>query len=206
MKKYHCYSANFDIETEKLFKEAIFLGQGNNGIVYKLPENKVIKLFIEEKVWRDEGNILSKTNNSINFPKLFKIGEYYIVREMVYGTQFDKYLREKGINEQITYNIYELMKEFQRLQFTKIDTRCKDIYIAKDFSLKVIDPKKCYKRDIDYPRHFMKGLLKFGALEEFLFFLKNIDKEVANNWERKFNEYWKKEKKKKRHKKQNYYY
>ena len=42
MKKYHCYSGDFDEKTEKLFREAEFLGQGNNGVVYSLPENKVI--------------------------------------------------------------------------------------------------------------------------------------------------------------------
>lgn len=205
MKKYHCYSANFNIETERLFKEATFLGQGNNGIVYKLPEDKVVKLFIEEKVWQDEGYILTKTNNSKYFPKVFEIGEYYIVREMIYGTQFNKYIRKNGINEKIVYNIYELIKEFERLEFTKIDARCKDLYIGQDFSIKVIDPKKYYKRKIDYPRHFMKGLLKLGVLEEFLFFLKNIDNDLACSWKEKFINYWNQERKKKRYKKMKSY-
>ena len=58
MKKNHCYSAEFDFYTEQLFKKAQFLGQGNNGIVYKLPENKVVKIFVESKVCRDESYIL----------------------------------------------------------------------------------------------------------------------------------------------------
>ena len=50
MKKYHCYSGDFDEKTEKLFRGAVFLGQGNNGVVYSLPEDKVIKLFVEKRV------------------------------------------------------------------------------------------------------------------------------------------------------------
>lgn len=65
MKKNHCYSASFDLKTEGLFREAEFLGQGNNGIVYKVPENKVIKLFYEEKVWYDEAYILTRDRKSV---------------------------------------------------------------------------------------------------------------------------------------------
>ena len=32
----------------------------------------------------------------------------------------------------------------------------------------VIDPKQCYRRKVDYPRHLMKGLDGVGVLEEFL--------------------------------------
>ena len=199
MKKYHCYSASFDIETERLFRDAVFLGQGNNGIVYKLPDNKVIKLFIEEKVWYDEAYILSRTKGSEYFPKLYEKGRLYIVREMINGVQLDKYIKRNGINEEITKNIYYLTKEFERLNFSKIDTRCKDLYLVEGKKIKDIDPKKCYRRKVTYPRHLMKGLLKYGVLGEFLFFMKNIDRDVAEMWEKDFYLYWEKERKKKRH-------
>lgn len=205
MKKYHCYSASFDMETEELFKEAVFLGQGNNGIVYKLPENKVIKLFYDEKVWYDEAYILTRTKNSSYFPKLYEKGRLYIVREMIYGTQLNKYIKENGINEEITLSIYNLMNEFERLNFAKIDTRCKDLYVDEQFNIRVIDPKKCYRRKVSYPRHLMKGLLKYGVLDEFLFFMNNIDREKAELWRKLFFNYWKTEKKKKRHKKNKKY-
>ena len=44
MTRTYSYSADFDTETEKLFKEAIFLGEGHNGIVYELPNNKAIRI------------------------------------------------------------------------------------------------------------------------------------------------------------------
>lgn len=45
MKKNFGYSVDFDEHTELLFKQATYLGQGNNGIVYELPDNKAIKIF-----------------------------------------------------------------------------------------------------------------------------------------------------------------
>ena len=189
MKKYHCYSANFDEKTESLFRKAKFLGQGNNGIVYSLPEHKVIKIFVEEKVCSDEGYTLKRTNGSKFFPKLYKVGELYIVREMVEGEQLDKYIKKHGLNKEITKNIYKLIKEFKRLDFVKIDTRCKDLYVGKHNSIMLIDPKKSFKRRVSFPRHLMKGLMNLGVLDDFLMYMKEIDRKKANEWKSKFEKY-----------------
>lgn len=190
MKKYHCYSANFDDKTEELFKEAIFLGQGNNGVVYELPENKIIKIFVEEKVWKDESYILSRTKGSKYFPKVYKTGKYYIVREMVVGTQLDKYIKKNGMSLDLTKQIIELLKEFKRLEFSKIDTRCKDVYVKDDGKVMLIDPKKCFNRKVNFPRHLMKGFLKLEVFDEFLCYVEEVDKKKAREWRNKFEKYW----------------
>ena len=65
---------------------------------------------------------------------------------MVEGIQLDKYIKKNGLNLELTKNIYKLIKEFKRLDFSKIDTRCKDVYVKDDCTIMLIDPKKCYKR------------------------------------------------------------
>ncbi|NME82217.1 protein kinase [Clostridium sp. SM-530-WT-3G] len=189
MKKNFAYSADFDEDTEILFREATYLGQGNNGIVYKLPGNKVIKLFLSPKVCNDEGSILVKTKESKYFPKIYKKGRLYIVREMVQGEQLDKYIKKNGLSDKLIENIYNLLKEFRRLKFKKIDTRCKDILVSEDESLMIIDPKKAYVRKMDYPRHLMKGLYKLGTLDRFFTGLNEIDKKASREWKEKFYKY-----------------
>lgn len=53
----------------------------------------------------------------------------------------------------------------------------------------VIDPKQCYKRKVNYPRHLMKGLDKVGVLESFLEDIRLVDKKVAREWEKKYKQY-----------------
>jgi len=190
MKKYHCYSATFDNKTEELFKDAKFLGQGNNGVVYSLPENKVIKIFVEESVCKDESRILAKSKDSKYFPKLYKRGRFYIVREIVEGIQLDKYIKEKGLNKELTLNIYKLTKEFKRLGFSKIDTRCKDVMVRENNEVMLIDPKKAFTRNVNFPRHLMKGLLKLKVLDEFFRYMMEIDKKKGIEWKDKFEKYW----------------
>lgn len=203
MKKYHCYSANFDKKTEELFKSAEFLGQGNNGIVYRLPEHKVIKIFVEERVCIDEAFALLKAKGSKYFPKVYSVGKLYVVREMVEGIQLDKYIKKNGLNREIAANIYKLTKEFKRIKFSKIDTRCKDILVGENNKIMLIDPKKCFKRKVEYPRHLMKGFLKLGVLEEFLVYIEEINKKKGREWRDKFKRYWDKEKLKEKYKRDN---
>ncbi|MDU5111734.1 MAG: protein kinase, partial [Clostridium sp.] len=40
-----------------------------------------------------------------------------------------------------------------------------------------------------YPRHLMKGLEKIGVLDSFLEDINIIDKKVAKNWRKKYNQY-----------------
>ena len=48
MARTYAYSADFDKEVENLFREAEFLGEGHNGIVYEVPGNKALKIFLEK--------------------------------------------------------------------------------------------------------------------------------------------------------------
>ena len=53
-----------------------------------------------------------------------------------------------------------------------------------------IDPKQCYKRKVDYPRHLMKGLDGKDILEEFLRGIYIIDRRKAEEWEKKIKLYY----------------
>jgi predicted Ser/Thr protein kinase len=189
MKKNFAYSADFDEVTEKLFREAVYLGEGNNGVVYELPNRKAIKIFLKKKVCNDEGSILAKTNGSKYFPRLYKRGNLYVIRDLVDGKRLDKYIRQNGLSEKLIKNIYELLLEFKKLKFKKLDVRCKDVYVSDNEKLMIIDPKKAYSRNVDYPRHLMKGLYKVGALDEFLTEIRKINLKKATLWELKFLRY-----------------
>ena len=171
MARTYAYSADFDKELESLFKDAKLLGEGHNGIVYEVPGNKAIKIFTDKNICKSEADIL---------------------REMVNGKRLDHYIQENGLSQQLIYNLYRLINEFKALKFTKLDARCRDIYVNENERVKVIDPKQCYKRKVDYPRHLMKGLEGIDCLEIFLSGIYSIDKKTAQEWNKKIDQYFKK--------------
>ncbi len=192
MARTYAYSADFDKELESLFKDAKLLGEGHNGIVYEVPGNKAIKIFTDKNICKSEADILYKVKKSKYFPRIYKNGEYYILREMVNGKRLDHYIQENGLSQQLIYNLYRLINEFKALKFTKLDARCRDIYVNENERVKVIDPKQCYKRKVDYPRHLMKGFEGIDCLEIFLSGIYSIDKKTAQEWNKKIDQYFKK--------------
>lgn len=194
MKENYAYSACLDYKTEKLFKKAKYLGEGNNGIVYELPNNKVIKIFLEEKVCKSEAYIFRKTKKSKYFPNIYTYGKLYIVREKVCGIRLDKYIKRNGLSKELSIKLYKLLKEFKRLGFTKIDTRCKDVYVTENLELRMIDPKGCYTRKMDFPRHLMKRFNKLKVLDEFLYYIEEKDPKLCNYWRSELDKYFKKNK------------
>ncbi|WP_297637521.1 protein kinase [uncultured Clostridium sp.] len=190
MNKNYCYSVELDEKTEELFKKGVYLGQGNNGIVYELPKNKIIKIFLKKKICDTEANTLKKTKKSKYFPSIYYHGELYIIREKVDGERLDKYIKRKGMTKDMTYKIYKLIQEFKKLKFKRLDTRCRDIYVTKKGELKLIDPKGCYTREVDFPRHLMKKLKDLDVLEDFLNHVEKIDKAEGEHWRKSIEKYF----------------
>ncbi|KAA8676334.1 serine/threonine protein kinase [Clostridium sp. MT-14] len=183
------YYIELDEIAENMLRGANFLGCGHNGIVYLLEDNKVIKIFRNKYVCKNEYDILKKTSKSKYFPEVYFHGDYYIVRSYISGERLDYYIKQNGLNKEIAVNIIQLIKEFKKLGFTKLDIRCKDLYLDDDFSIKVIDPKNNYSKNCDYPRHLMKGLSKLGVLDNFLEIVKKEYSEDYGKWNFKIRRY-----------------
>lgn len=183
------YYIQLNSRVEKMIRKSEFLGSGHNGIVYLLPDKKVIKIFKDKKVCEGEYNILIKTKRSKYFPKVYEHGAYYIVRDYASGQRLDKYIKKHGINKKISLNIIKLIVEFKKLKFKRLDIRCKDLYLMDDFSINVIDPKNNYSKNVIYPRHLMKGLNNLGVVDEFLSVVNHENPEIYELWNFKFKQY-----------------
>jgi len=170
-------------------RDSTFLGRGNNGTVYLLPNHNVIKVFFNNKDFEDEYSILERVNGNKYFPRIYEIGANYIVRECVDGEILSNYIMEHGMNKKLGHNIIKMLKEFEKLKFTRIDIRCRDIFVQPDGSLKVIDSKGFYSNERDFPQHLSKGLYHFGVLDSFLTILKEEDFNLYKEWFPKISSY-----------------
>ncbi|WP_338432209.1 protein kinase [Clostridium tyrobutyricum] len=186
------YYIQLDDRAEKFLRIGQFLGEGHNGIVYLLPDDKVIKIFKDKKVCESEYSILKKTTKSKHFPQIYYHGFNYIVRSYAKGMRLDYYIKENGLDYNAAYSIIELLKEFKKLKFKKLDIRCKDLYLDENFYLNVIDPKNNYSKHCVYPRHLMKGLNKLGVLGDFLNVIYSEYNEVYGDWSFRIKRYLKK--------------
>ena len=183
------YYIQLNSRVEKMLRKSEFLGAGHNGIVYLLPNKRVIKIFKNKKVCAGEYNIFTKTRKSKYFPRVYEHGAYYIVRDYASGVRLDKYIKKHGMNKTISHNIIKLIEEFEKLKFNRLDIRCKDLYLMDDFSINVIDPKNNYSKNVIYPRHLMKGLNNLGVIDEFLSVVCDECPKIYELWNSKFKLY-----------------
>lgn len=175
--------------TPKNFQDYKILGIGNNGTVYLTPDRKALKVFNRTKVCNKELLILKRACKSTYFPKIYEYGKNYILRDYVNGICLKNYIQENGLDIELYTKIIDILKEFKKLKFEKIDVRCKDIFILEDSSLMIIDPKNYCTKSRDYPRHLCKGLNNLGVLDKFMGFLKKENPKLYRKWSYKIYEY-----------------
>lgn len=176
-------------EIEDVIRNSDFLGKGNNGVVYKIDKKKIIKVFNDEKVCKKELSILKASSKCDSFPQVYEHGDYYIIRDFVDGIRLDKYINKNPLNKEIVQSIVNLISDFQKLNYKKLDMRCKDLYLQEDFSLRVIDPKNNYSKHMSFPRHLMKGIYKRNQIGEFFYYLHDIDINLYEKWKKQFQQY-----------------
>lgn len=184
-KLYKKYIKNFNIN----LLDCKIIGKGHNGIVYLLPEKKVIKVCFDVFSCEREYKILSNIKKSKFFPRVYGMCGNYMIRDYIEGIPLNKYIKQYGLSKKLCKNIIELLKEFKKLNFSKEDIRCKDIIVKPDESIMVIDPKKCYTKQRDFPRHLSKGFYKLKVLDNFLSVLKEEEPDLYKVWEPKISQY-----------------
>ena len=89
MVRTYAYSANFDKELEKLFREAKFLGEGHNGIVYELPEDKAVKIFTNKDICREEAKILYKVKLLLLLISPILHGKLTIIPYIIFHNKYE---------------------------------------------------------------------------------------------------------------------
>ena len=175
---YERYIKNFEIN----LLDCIPLGRGHNGIVYMLPEGKIIKICFKPKSCEKEYYILNRVNGNKYFPRVYGMSGNYMIRDYVDGIILKDYIKEYGLDRELAIKIIDLLKEFKRLRFSKIDLRCKDIIVQPNGTLMVIDPKKFYSKKRNFPRHLSKGLYKLGVLDYFMSVVKDVNPRLYRQW------------------------
>lgn len=182
---YKRYIDEFDINLLR----CTVLGKGHNGIVYLLPDGKVIKVCFTENSCKGEYYILNKINGSKYFPKVYGMNGNYMIRDYVGGSSLKDYVKEYGFDTKLANKLILMLEEFSKLKFKKQDIRCKDVFVEPDGNLRIIDPKKSFSKERDFPRHLSKGLKKLGVLDDFMEVLRTERPEKYKSWSKKIYEY-----------------
>ena len=174
--KYRFDYLGFDIDKLKL------IGQGHEGKVYLLPDDKVLKVFHIANSCKRQIEILVKARDSRFFPTVFDFDNYSIIMSFVYGSTLSYYLKQNNINKHLSLELVKLIDEFKKLKFTRLDMRLGHIFLQAKDTVKVIDPRLSYERIQPYPSSMLKGLQKCGVLNDFFKDIKHDYPDYYKYW------------------------
>lgn len=167
-------------------KDCKFIGRGRQGSVYLLPDKKrIIKVYNKSKGCRGETKILLKVQDNPHFAKVYAYNSKAMLREYIPGVCIKDYIRRNGLSEKLAINLVKLVESFKASGFKKLDIRLAHIFVQPNEDVRVIDPRKVFERNLNYPRSIMDGLEKLSALSKFMKILKEEYPNLYTEWSRK---------------------
>lgn len=161
---------------------AVFLGQGHSGKVYLLPDMKVIKIFKDDESCVHECLILNSVKGNKHFPKVYECRGRYMIREYVPGICITDYISKYGLSSRLATNLIEMILDFKRLGFKRLDMRCGHIFVQPDESVMVIDPRNHYSEDMPYPKKMLNKLKQLKVAHVLINILKIRYPELYYLW------------------------
>jgi predicted Ser/Thr protein kinase len=160
------------------------IGQGHQGKVYLLPNDKVLKIFYNPEACKKQLEVLLSAKDSRFFPTVFDFDSCSIVMSFVYGSHLSYYLKNHNITKQLSIELVKLIEELKRLGFTRLDARLGHIFLQPDDTVKLIDPRASYERMQPYPKSMLRGLQKHGDLMLFFDFIKQDYPHYYKSWKK----------------------
>ncbi|KAA0564448.1 kinase [Rossellomorea aquimaris] len=161
------------------------IGDGKDGEIYKVAEDKVVKYFFKEETHQRELEAMKIGQTSSIMPRLYEFGDNYIVMEFVQGISLARHMKRYGhIDEEMTKKILFVLEEFKRLGFSRWDTEVRHMLMDENGEFKVIDHKRAFTSNSPVPTKLLKGMKKFGLTGEFLENVKNLNPELHDAWKK----------------------
>jgi RIO-like serine/threonine protein kinase len=163
------------------------IGMGAQGAVFKLSEEKCVKIYSDPLQAKMELDALWAGQHLPFFPRLYASGSKYIVMEYFNAPTLKEYLRNcTYIPESITKKLLFIIKELKRANFTMIDAPLRHIFVLENEELKVIDHVNAFKRIHPVPLKLLRDLNIILLKESFLSRVKKLDPETYEEWNQYF--------------------
>ena len=145
------------------------VGMGGQGAVFKIDDFRCIKVYHDNNMALAEQNAYLKTLGSPIMPKLYEMGDKYIIIEYIGTRNLKDYLLEKGkVPENIAQELIKMFKEMERLSFLRRDESLRHILLNEKDKIKIIDHVYAFTLYNPMPVKLFKQLNEIGMLKSFI--------------------------------------
>jgi predicted Ser/Thr protein kinase len=164
------------------------IGMGTQGAVFKLSEEKCVKIYSDTIQAKMEKEALQAGQHLPFMPKLYDSGSNYVVMEYFNAPTLKEYLRNcLYIPESITKKLLSILSGLKKAKFTMIDAPLRHIFVLENEELKVVDHVNGFKRNHPVPLKLLRDLKLILLKDSFLSQVKKLEPETFKIWEDFFN-------------------
>jgi RIO-like serine/threonine protein kinase len=167
------------------------IGQGGQGAVFKIDDNKCVKIYESESIANKEKISYQRTLGSPIVPLFYEAGPNYIIMEYINGPNMKDYLLEKGImTPEITKELITMFNEMNRLGFLRKDESLRHILLKDSMKLKIVDHVYAFSLRNPVPVKLFKQLDAIGMLNTFIEQGFTLAPELFKEFSKKMPEYF----------------
>lgn len=160
------------------------IGKGHQGAVYRLAEDKCVKIYGNPEHCKQEKEVLLKGQNLSFIPKVYETGTNYVVMEYLLGPNLNAYLKKQSqLSEEITRRLLDILTTMKRSGFKQIDAPLRHIFVTND-GFKFVDHVYSFTRQQDRPLELFQNLHERNFLDSFLEQVKIMDPGTHAEWTR----------------------
>lgn len=159
------------------------IGAGSKSAVFKLSEEKCVKIYLDENQARAEEDALRRLTHLPFVPKFYEAGSNYVVMEYFNGPNLKKYLKNTTyVPDSITKKLLYILSEFKFAHFKKVDVSLKNIIVVGNEELKVVDFENCYVQYHPFPLNLLNDFHSILLKDSFLDQVQLFAPSTYNDW------------------------
>lgn len=163
--------------------DLLYIGAGAQGAVFQISAQQCVKIYVNESDAESEARALHAAASASFIPLVYEVGKNYIVMEYLSGPGLKAFLSNRSdLPHFIAEQLVLIIKEMKRVQFTRIDTALRHVYVTPENTLKVIDHVNSYRTVQPYPQRMLQSLSNIGCLQPFLTYVSHHHPELYFEW------------------------
>ncbi|MBZ8125718.1 hypothetical protein [Bacillus thuringiensis] len=164
------------------------IGMGTQGAVFKIAEDKCVKVYSDPAQAKIEGKVLKDGKNFPFMPVVYDTGSNYIVMEYFNAPTLKEYLKDcMYMPSFIVEKLLSILKELKQTKFTMVDASLHNIFVVDNDELKVIGHENSFKKKYPVPQKLLRDLKTILLKDSFLAQVKNLEPDTFNEWNKYLN-------------------
>ncbi|MBT2580903.1 hypothetical protein J7E43_26665 [Bacillus sp. ISL-8] len=164
------------------------IGMGTQGAVFKIAEDKCVKIYSDPAQAKIEGKVLKGGQNFPFMPVVYDTGSNYIVMEYFKAPTLKEYLKDcMYMPSFIVEKLLSILKKLKQTKFTMIDASLHNIFVVDNDELKVIGYENSFKKKYPVPQKLLRDLKTILLKDSFLAQVKNLEPDTFNEWNKYLN-------------------